>query len=153
MSSLVDIWTSEVAKLRSKDQANLSGGSAPTSHEAATVTAHADESSGSLWWPTGLAPLAQRVIEKLPALHCSEASLSMLVDSFTKVRSKDQANLSSGSAPTSHEAATVTAQDESSGSMWWPTGLAPLARRVIEKLPALHCSEASLSMLVDSFSA
>lgn len=75
MSGLVDMWTSELAKLKSKSkgEAVLSTGSA---QEAAV--ARADEKSsggGSLWWPTGFAR-----VEKLPALQCSESSLSMLLD-------------------------------------------------------------------------
>lgn len=85
MSGLVDIWTTELAKLKNKGQAIFPSGSAPPSQEAAPVAAaHADEKSsggGSLWWPTGLAQALQ--VMKLPALQCSEASLSMLVDSFS----------------------------------------------------------------------
>ncbi|KAH6767135.1 hypothetical protein C2S52_018118 [Perilla frutescens var. hirtella] len=72
MSGIVDIWTTELAKLKNKE-AVLSSGSAPP------PVAHADQkSSGSLWWPTGLAQALR--VEKLPALHCSETSLSLLLD-------------------------------------------------------------------------
>ncbi|KAL8540324.1 hypothetical protein ACS0TY_001795 [Phlomoides rotata] len=80
MSGLVDIWTSELAKLKSKGQAVFSSGSAPPTQEAA----RADEMSGattSLWWPTGLAQTFQ--VKKFPAFQCSDASVSMLVDSFS----------------------------------------------------------------------
>ncbi|KAL8027734.1 hypothetical protein ABFS82_14G112400 [Erythranthe guttata] len=73
MSGLVDKWTDEVAKRRNKS------GSAPPSQEAtaAPVAAHVDKNSGgSIWWPAGLAQA------KLPAVQLSEASISMLMDSF-----------------------------------------------------------------------
>lgn len=71
MSGIVDI-----SKLKSKGQAGLSTGSAPAPGQAA-----ANEKKGagsSLWWQAGLAR-----VEKLPALHCSEASFSMLMDSIS----------------------------------------------------------------------
>ncbi|KAL7125351.1 hypothetical protein ABFS83_14G111500 [Erythranthe nasuta] len=77
MSGLVDKWTDEVAKRRNKS------GSAPPSQEAtaAPVAAHVDKKSGgSIWWPAGLAQALQ--VKKLPALQLSEASISMLMDSF-----------------------------------------------------------------------
>lgn len=74
MSGIVDMWTSELAKLKNKEEAVLSsGGSAPPSPPPVD--------GGSLWWPTALAQALR--VEKLPALHCSETSLSMLLDTIS----------------------------------------------------------------------
>ncbi|PIN08282.1 hypothetical protein CDL12_19135 [Handroanthus impetiginosus] len=82
--------------------------------------------------------------------------MSGLVDIWTeevaKLREKGQAVFSAGStARTSEEAAHVD-ERTGGGSFWWQTGLAAQVLRVKE-LPSLKWSEASVSMLVDIFSA
>lgn len=75
MSGLVDMWTSELAKLKSKGEAVPSTGSAQAAAVARADNEKTASGGGSIWWPTGFAR-----VEKLPALQCSESSLSMLLD-------------------------------------------------------------------------
>ncbi|XAR72857.1 hypothetical protein NMG60_11019635 [Bertholletia excelsa] len=77
MSELVDMWTSELAKLRSQGPAT-STVSAGSSNPASPKSGRAEESS-TLWWPL---PIWSRAVPKLspPAVACSEASVSMVVE-------------------------------------------------------------------------
>ncbi|KAL6531816.1 hypothetical protein OROMI_028179 [Orobanche minor] len=82
MSGIVDIWTSELAKLRNKGRAVFTSenGSSPPSQVAAPVVA--EKSGVSTRWPTDhLAEALQA--NKLPALQLSDAAVSMLVDSLS----------------------------------------------------------------------
>ncbi|KAL6560794.1 hypothetical protein OROGR_004353 [Orobanche gracilis] len=76
MSGIVDIWTSELAKLRNKARAVFS--SSPPNQEAARVAA--EKSWDSTRWPTDRLAEASQA-KKLPALQLSDAAVSMLVDS------------------------------------------------------------------------
>ncbi|CAA2990311.1 Hypothetical predicted protein [Olea europaea subsp. europaea] len=73
MSGLVDMWNSELAKLRNKGQ----DGSVKTSHEK---EASPDERSSTLRQSASLAKAMKDKVQL--ALKCSEASVSMLVESF-----------------------------------------------------------------------
>ncbi|CAK9150836.1 unnamed protein product [Ilex paraguariensis] len=80
MSALVDIWTSEQAKLRNKGQATVSSGSAPTSPGASQVN-HEEEERNSLGL---LSPIFAKLVRfKLPPTMYSEASVSLLVEWFS----------------------------------------------------------------------
>ncbi|KAJ6766154.1 hypothetical protein OIU79_022175 [Salix purpurea] len=70
MSGLVDIWSSELAKLRERGQTMGSSGSSPTNVE------------GGLRLVKSLPAIFRGMRFNSPALTCSEASLSMLIDCF-----------------------------------------------------------------------
>ncbi|KAE8008435.1 hypothetical protein FH972_004949 [Carpinus fangiana] len=80
MSAVVDIWTRELAKLREKDQSIYSDGSSPRNNNAESSLKVQAKEEGS----TGL---VQAFISRFkransPMLIYSDASISMLVDSF-----------------------------------------------------------------------
>lgn len=86
MSGLVDIWTSEVDKLREKGQ-NFTLLSKGNASAASTLTPPASldqasqEASPGRSFFNNLA--ANWQVKKLVAPHCSEATLSMLVNCFS----------------------------------------------------------------------
>ncbi|GMY05907.1 hypothetical protein FCV25MIE_01146 [Fagus crenata] len=78
MSGLVDMWTSEMAKLREKGQTIFSNGTSPTNAESNQRVQPKEGSS------TGLVTAFSRFMPiNSPVVLCSEASLSMLVDCFS----------------------------------------------------------------------
>ncbi|KAI5592082.1 hypothetical protein POPTR_004G148100v4 [Populus trichocarpa] len=77
MSGLVDIWTSELSKLREKGQTIWSSGSSPTNVESSKGE------EGSLRLVKPLPALIRGMRVKSPALTYSEASLSMLINCFS----------------------------------------------------------------------
>lgn len=73
MSNLVDTWTAELAKLRDKGRAALSGSSTPRA-EAEAEAERASEPDGR--------PLSQAIRTKPRSvrLPCTEVAVAMLVD-------------------------------------------------------------------------
>ncbi|KAJ4845106.1 hypothetical protein Tsubulata_030336 [Turnera subulata] len=79
MSGLVDMWTSELTKLRSKSEAS---GSSSDSTSTTTKVVQAEEvSAGS--WTKSLPTFVRSMRMNPPPLRYSEASLSMLVECFS----------------------------------------------------------------------
>ncbi|CAK7329773.1 unnamed protein product [Dovyalis caffra] len=81
MSGLVDIWTSELAKLREKGQNIWSSGSSPTDTAESSKVVPGEE--GSLRLAKTLPALIRGMRVNSPVLAYSEASLSMLIDCFS----------------------------------------------------------------------
>lgn len=89
MSGLVDIWTSEVAKLREKGQ-NFSLFSRDDASATSTLTPSTNPDEANLeagrspsGWSKSNNLAAIWQAKKIPALHYSEVSVSMLVDCFS----------------------------------------------------------------------
>lgn len=85
MSALVDIWTNELAKLRNNNDDNGTGGSQTlwSSLNNNHAAVHADGERRSPATASASAGLVDRFAMKKKKLHCSEASLSMLVHCFS----------------------------------------------------------------------
>ncbi|KAJ6345918.1 hypothetical protein OIU78_008556 [Salix suchowensis] len=78
MPGIVDIWMSNLAKLREKGQAIWSSGSSPTSIGESNEVVQGEE--GSLRLAKSWAALSRGTRVNSPALVFSEASLAMLMD-------------------------------------------------------------------------
>ncbi|CAA2940939.1 Hypothetical predicted protein [Olea europaea subsp. europaea] len=82
MSGIVDMWTSELAKLRNKGEAEAVSSAKPGHQREASPLSDADdrERRSTLWDTSSLAKAVQVKLQH--ALQFSEASVSMLVESF-----------------------------------------------------------------------
>ncbi|PON56974.1 hypothetical protein PanWU01x14_177040 [Parasponia andersonii] len=79
MSGLVDMWTTEMAKLKEKGQTLFSKGSGPSNAGSFDVVKEKEGSSVSA--SNGLSSAFSRVMGANSALAlCSEASISMIVE-------------------------------------------------------------------------
>ncbi|CAL1389315.1 unnamed protein product [Linum trigynum] len=84
MYGIVDMWTSEVAKLKENGQSIWSSCYVPSAAENVDESRKMQE--GDKWVPiVGVIEFVQslRAGVKLPAFKCSEASLSMILDNFS----------------------------------------------------------------------
>ncbi|KAK1269133.1 hypothetical protein QJS04_geneDACA006570 [Acorus gramineus] len=77
MSSLVDMWTSQVAKLREKGRTMLSGGSGSGGSDPGSEPGTPREA------PLGMAGLNQAMRAEPKAPPYSETAVSMLVECFS----------------------------------------------------------------------
>ncbi|KAI5661023.1 hypothetical protein M9H77_20346 [Catharanthus roseus] len=77
MSGLVDMWTNEVAKLREKGSSAISSGTTSEGSRRRMIGDEIDNERTSL----SKKELVRQI--KMPSFHCSEASVSMLLDCFS----------------------------------------------------------------------
>ncbi|CAL1372470.1 unnamed protein product [Linum trigynum] len=86
MSGIIDMWTSEVARLKENGQSIWSGRYPPSAAENVDESRKTEE--GGKWATTtaGVTGFVQRLsagVKLPPAFQCSEASLSMLLDNLS----------------------------------------------------------------------
>ncbi|EEF43337.1 conserved hypothetical protein [Ricinus communis] len=140
MSGLVDIWTSELAKLREKGQTIWSSGSSPTPNNPPECSSKVGQAEGG-----SLLAMAEPLATWIKVM-------SGIVDTWTselaKLREKGQPIWSGGSHPTAIFESNNAVQPTAVSSL----GLFNAFGRVMRVKP-LPCSDASsLTMLVEWFS-